>query len=61
MVSENNLLINYGESLIEVTIDDVNRVLELGRLLLSVLTEEEIGELRRIGTPKAFLENLENR
>lgn len=29
-----------------VTIDEVNRVLEVGRLLLSVLTPEEIEELR---------------
>ena len=29
----------------EVTIEDVNRVLEVGRLLLSVLTPEELAEL----------------
>jgi hypothetical protein len=32
----------------KVTIDEVNRVLEVGRLLFSVLTEEEIAELQRI-------------
>ena len=32
----------------EVTVEEVNRVLEVGRLLFSVLTEEEIAELQRI-------------
>ena len=32
----------------EVTIEEVNRVLEVGHLLLSVLTEEEIEELQVI-------------
>ena len=32
----------------EVTIEEVNRVLEVGRMLLSVLTEEEIEELQEI-------------
>ena len=32
----------------QVTIEEVNRVLEVGRLLFSVLTEEEIAELQRI-------------
>ena len=32
----------------QVTIEEVNRVLEVGRLLFSVLTEEEIAELERI-------------
>jgi len=32
----------------QVTIEEVNRVLEVGRLLFSVLTEEEITELQRI-------------
>jgi hypothetical protein len=31
-----------------VTIEDVNRVLEVGRLLLSVLTEEEIEALQEL-------------
>ena len=31
-----------------VTVEDVNRVLEVGRLLFSVLREEEIVELQRI-------------
>lgn len=30
----------------QVTIEEVNRVLEVGRLLLSVLTEEEIEEFQ---------------
>jgi hypothetical protein len=32
----------------EITIEEVNRVLEVGRLLFSVLTEEEITELQEI-------------
>ncbi len=32
----------------QVTVEEVNRVLEVGRLLFSVLTEEEIAELQRI-------------
>ena len=32
----------------DVTVDDVNRVLDIGRLLLSVLAEEEIKELHRL-------------
>ena len=38
-----------------VTIEDVNRVLEVGRLLLSVLTPEELQELQEllIGEPLA--------
>ena len=32
----------------KVTIEEVNRVLEVGRLLFSVLTEEEIAELQRV-------------
>jgi len=31
-----------------ITIEDVNRVLEVGRLLFSVLTEEEIKDHRRV-------------
>ena len=31
----------------QVTIEEVNRVLEVGRLLLSVLKEEELKELHR--------------
>jgi len=33
---------------VEVTVEEVNRVLEVGRLLFSVPTEEEIAELKRI-------------
>ena len=32
----------------KVTVEEVNRVLEVGRLLFSVLTEEEIAELQEI-------------
>ena len=32
----------------KITAEEVNRVLEVGRLLFSVLTEEEITELQRI-------------
>jgi len=32
----------------EVTIEDVNRVLEVGRVLLSVLSEEEIEALQEL-------------
>lgn len=32
----------------QVTIDDVNRVLEVGRLLFSVLTPEEIEKLEQL-------------
>jgi len=31
----------------EISIEEVNRVLEVGRLLFSVLTEDEIEELRK--------------
>ena len=38
----------------EVTIEDVNRVLEVGRLLFSVLTQEEKEELiRLLSTPSS--------
>ena len=32
---------------VEITVEEVNRVLEVGRLLFSVLTEEEKAELIR--------------
>jgi hypothetical protein len=32
---------------LSITIDDVNRVLEVGRLLFSVLTPDEIEQLRQ--------------
>jgi len=32
----------------QITIEDVNRVLEVGRLLFSALTPEEIEELQKI-------------
>jgi hypothetical protein len=33
-----------------VTVDDVNRVLEIGQLLMSVLTPEEVEQLQRVMT-----------
>ena len=33
---------------VDVTVEEVNRVLEVGRLLFSVLTDEEIAELQRV-------------
>ena len=33
---------------VEITVEEVNRVLEVGRLLFSVLTKEENAELQRI-------------
>ncbi len=41
--TSNNLLIIPA-----VTVEDVNRVLEVGRMFLSVLTKEEIEELQEI-------------
>ena len=41
----------------EVTIEDVNRVLEVGRMLFSVLTEEEIEELTKLLAPKEEIGN----
>ena len=35
-------------SAVQVTVEEVNRVLEVGRLLFSVLTEDEKAELVRI-------------
>ena len=40
--------IETKETTVEVTVAEVNRVLEVGRLLFSVLTAEEIEELQRI-------------
>ena len=36
-----------GETESEVTIEEVNRVLEVGRILLSVLTTEELDQLQQ--------------
>ena len=43
----------------EVTVEEVNRVLEIGRLLLSVLTQDELEELQALlgGEPFPFPEN----
>lgn len=45
-----------------VTIDEVNRVLEVGRLLLSVLTQDELEELQALlcGEPYPFPEDSVN-
>ena len=43
-----------------MTIEDVNRVLEVGRLLLSVLTEEEIEELQEILSRQKAEEEIGN-
>ena len=53
--TSNNLLIIPA-----VTIEDVNRVLEVGRLLLSVLTEEEIEELQVILSKQKSREEIGN-
>lgn len=37
-----------------VTIEDVNRVLDVGRLLLAVLTEAELAELAEICSDDVF-------
>jgi len=41
----------------QVTVEDVNRLLEVGRLLFSVLTPEEIEELQELLSPKKQLGN----
>ena len=45
---------------IQVTVEEVNRVLEVGRLLFSVLTEEEIAELQRILNGQSEKDKLGN-
>ena len=45
MSEENN---TKDSAKLKVTIEDVNRVLEVGRLLFSVLTKDEIAELQRL-------------
>jgi hypothetical protein len=45
----------------EVSVEEVNRILEVGRLLLSVLTTEELEELGALGElffPKRSLAEL---
>ena len=53
--TSNNLLIIPA-----VTVEDVNRVLEIGRMLLSVLTEEEIEELQEILSKQKADQNIGN-
>jgi hypothetical protein len=43
-----------------VTVEDVNRVLDVGSLLFSVLTEEEIQELQRILNGVSEVEEIGN-
>ena len=44
----------------DVTIEEVNRVLEVGRMLLSTLTEEEIEELQEILSRQKADQNIGN-
>lgn len=37
---------------IQITVEEVDRLLEVGRLLFSVLTSEEIEELQQLFSPK---------
>ena len=41
----------------QVTVEDVNRLLEVGRLLFSVLTPEEIEELQELLSTKKQIGN----
>lgn len=41
-------LINSNPVKAEVTVEDVKRVLEVGRILMSALTPEELDQLREI-------------
>ena len=41
----------------EISVEEVNRVLEIGKLLFSVLTPEEIEELQVLLTPKREIGN----
>jgi hypothetical protein len=43
-----------------VTIEEVNRVLDVGRLLLSVLTEEELEELKRFLKDDSWVDEIGN-
>ena len=44
----------------EVTIEEVNRVLDVGRLLLSVLTQEEVEELQNASTDHSRVKEIGN-
>jgi len=44
----------------QITIEDVKRLLEVGRLLFSVLTEEEIKELQELLSPNSSIGNAGN-
>lgn len=48
MSSDKNLVVGRRKLDIEVTVDDVNRILEVGRILMSVLTQEELEDLKKI-------------
>jgi hypothetical protein len=41
----------------QIMIEEVNRVIKIGRILLSVLTNEEIKELRRFLSPQNAIGN----
>jgi hypothetical protein len=40
-----------------ITVEDVNRLLEVGRILFSVLTHEEIEELQKLLSPQNAIGN----
>ena len=40
-----------------ITAEEVNRLLEIGRLLFSVLTPEEIEELKKLLSPETTIGN----
>lgn len=41
----------------QITVEEVNRVLEVGRLLFSVLTSEEIEKLQKLFSPENAIGN----
>lgn len=41
----------------KITVEEVNRLLEVGRLLFSVLTPEEIEDLQKLFSPKKAIGN----
>ena len=41
----------------QITVEEVNRVLEVGKILFSVLTPEEIEELQKLLSPQKTIGN----
>jgi hypothetical protein len=41
----------------QITVEEINRVLEVGKILFSVLTPEEIEELQKLLTPPKVIGN----